>query len=1167
MEPNKIYYDHTLISDKHFFGGYLNLAQNNIDIVFEVYKERFNVKGTTEQLIENSFADKFADIDFQNRRNFLARYFPVINYLPKDTRTDFRKKLLYLVNSINTLRNFYVHHYHEEISLDENLYKLLDTLFLEIVKEVRDNRLKTDTTQHLLKEKLNKEFSILCKHKKAKLEEDKKNGKRVSLDEKSIRNSVLNDAFRHLIYKDKNAKDKDKKKNDKDNNGNEHVSRYYKSNIENTSTAENKIPISQTGLLFLMSMFLSKKENEDMRARIKGFKAKLINPELPDFPNANSNNIKFMATHWVFSYLSYRGLKHQLSSNFDKETLLIQIVDELSKVPDAVYKALPKEKQESFIEDLNEYIKEGNEIDSLQESIVVHPVIRKRYENKFYYFALRYLDEFANFPSLRFHIYMGNYVHDRRAKHIAGTKYETDRIVKEQITVFARLSDAVKYKNEYFKNQNKEENVNVGWEIFPNPSYNIEENNIMIYLKVDSELKDEIKKYRDKRNSLEGRTKRQNNKDSKYNIVGKIANKSILNTDEPIAKLSLNELPALLYALLVDKKSAESIEDLLRDKIKAQFDGIKNYSSQTTLSISQIPKKLKRASDQVCFNTKKLLRDVDIELRNTDEKLALIAKNRKELNKRKNGRPVRKFVFTLREIGHEATWLAYDLVRFMPLEYRKEWKGYQHRQLQQSLAFWNMRQMEAYNMLKEVWNFNAGTNLWCDDIQGVFKSSKTFDSLLEKYLKIRRETFERISDCINNAAKDKHLKKAFDQQGVWNLFDKRIYVTDTTQAQIEKLLGKPLALPRGLFDDEPTFIKGVNIHDKPDSFAKWYRYANNPDHQFQEFYKYERDYTQLFEEDRQKKTPKASFDKLKIEHDLYIKKIKTQDLFLKLIAEDLFEKVFEHKINFNLPDFFMSQVKRIEKNKKAILQSRRKEGDQSENIINDSFIWSMTVPYPYTNQKIKEPIIKIEDSNKKTKELAINIKEPAIKIKDIGKFKRLLIDEKIKCLVQYEPKRNWTKLELENELTSYENIRRENILKIIQELEHNILERHSFNGVDHIPEFEQKGKPNFKHYIANGLVKDKYGDSDDSIIGWLLSQEEKTFEKDNTLSDLSTKPIHIQQAFLLIYIRNKILHNQLLTNSLYHHLLSLCGAQRQEKETYSEVICRCTLNLIVDLKS
>ena len=283
---------------------------------------------------------------------------------------------------------------------------------------------------------------------------------------------------------------------------------------------------------------------------------------------------------------------------------------------------------------------------------------------------------------------------------------------------------------------------------------------------------------------------------------------------------------------------------------------------------------------------------------------------------------------------------------------------------------------------------------------------------------------------------------------------------------------------------------------------------------------------------------------MKIEHDLYIKKIKTQDLFLKLIAEDLFEKVFEHKINFILPDFFMSQVKRIEKNKKAILQSRRREGDQSENIINDSFIWSMTVRY--RNQ---------------------NIDEPSIKIKDIGKFKRLLIDKKIKCLMQYEPERNWTKLELENELTSYENIRRENILKNIQELEQNILARHSFNGVDHIPDFEQDGNPNFKHYIANGLVKDKFGDGDDSIIGWLLSLGENSFENDSTLSDLSTKPIHIQQAFLLIYIRNKILHNQLLTDSLYHHLLSLCGAQRQAKETYSEVICRCTLNLIVDLKS
>lgn len=1127
MEPNRIYYDHTLVSDKHYFGGFLNLADNNLELVFKAYRERFNLNGTISQLIDNSLADKLADMDFKNRIEFLARYFPVIHYLPKETRTQFRESLLLLVSSIDTLRNFYTHHYHKEISFDSDLYILLDDLFLKTTKEIRKNRLKTDATRLLLKQGLSKELDSLCRAKKVKLKEDRRNGKKVSLDDESIRNSVLNDAFRHLIFKDRE--------------GTEHVDRYYKSKPREETANENNTPITQAGLLFLLSMFLSKKENEDMRARIKGFKAKLINTELPDFPNVESNNIKYMATHWIFSYLSYKGLKHQLSSTFDKETLLIQIVDELSKVPEAVYNSLSKDKQDSFVEDINEYIKEEKETHSLQESIVVHPVIRKRYGNKFYYLALRYLDEFANFPSLRFQIHMGNYVHDRRTKIVAGTMYETDRVVKERINVFARLSDTIKFKNEYFENKGDQESVD--WEIFPNPSYNLEGNNIMIYLQVNKDLKNQIKEYQSKRDSSEDRTRRDNGKDAKYAIIGKIANKSILNTDEPVVKLSLNELPSLLYDLLVNKKSPKDIEAQLEEKIRQQFEKIKNYTTEADLSISQIPKRLKRSSGQLSLNTDKLLRDVKIELDNTFDKLALISNNRTELRKMEKGKPIRKFIFTKREIGQEATWLTYDLIRFMPIESRKQWKGYQHSQLQQSLAFFEERPKEAYGILQEIWDFNTNNDLWSSEIQKIFQSSKTFDRLYESYLEIRTGTFERIRDCIVNTTNAKHLKKAFDQQNIWNLFDKRIYMIDTTQSQVDKLLGKPLALPRGLFDDKPTFISGVNIHDNPDAFADWYKYANNKEHQYQRFYDYERDYTQLLEEDQKSKTPKSSFDKLKIEHDLYIKKIKIQDLFLKMIVEDLYQKVFEHGVFFNLSDFFMSQDERVEKNKRALSQSKRTEGDNSENIINDNFIWSMAVPYR-KNQ----------------------INEPAIKMKDIGKFKRLLIDEKVQRLMQYEPERIWTKLSLENELMSYENIRRENLLKNIQMLEYTILANHSFNGIDHVSDFEQNGSPNFKYYVANGLIKTKYG-SDSVNVSWLLDQEEKTFEKNDTVEILSTKPMYIKQAFLLIYIRNKVAHNQLLTPLLYNCLLNMCDTQRQIEETYSDVIGRCTLKLIKDLNS
>ena len=66
--------------------------------------------------------------------------------------------------------------------------------------------------------------------------------------------------------------------------------------------------------------------------------------------------------------------------------------------------------------------------------------------------------------------------------------------------------------------------------------------------------------------------------------------------------------------------------------------------------------------------------------------------------------------------------------------------------------------------------------------------------------------------------------------------------------------------------------------------------------------------------------------------------------------------------------------------------------------------------------------------------------------------------------------------ELELLPASYEVIRREQLLKLIQELENCILQKNNFDGVNHPKEFEQsdedkKAYPNFKHYITEGILK------------------------------------------------------------------------------------------------
>ena len=102
-------------------------------------------------------------------------------------------------------------------------------------------------------------------------------------------------------------------------------------------------------------MFLTKKETEQLKANIKGFKAKVIGEDAEI--TKENNSLKYMATHWVFSYLSYKGLKRRVKTSFEKTTLLTQMIDELSKIPNEVYETLSVSNKEEFLEDIKEFIR------------------------------------------------------------------------------------------------------------------------------------------------------------------------------------------------------------------------------------------------------------------------------------------------------------------------------------------------------------------------------------------------------------------------------------------------------------------------------------------------------------------------------------------------------------------------------------------------------------------------------------------------------------------------------------------------------------------------------------------------------------------------------------------------------------------------------------------
>lgn len=1148
MDPKRIYYKHTLSSDKYFFGGYLNLAINNIHLVFNAYKERFNINKEAEEyetIINDLKNPQLSDSDFNQRINFLSHHLPFLLYLDKSNRAEFCEKIYLLVKAIDNLRNFYTHYYHKPLNFDKEFYQTLDELLLKVVDYVRKNRFKNEETKILLNTRLKKELEILIKKQKDNLLEDKEKGEKDLPDDESIKNSIFNKAFNHLTYKTTVKVIKDGKT---DEEIREVLTKRYKAEFfaDNEIENYNGITISQNGLIFLLGLFLTKKESEDLRSKIKGFKGKTKEID-KGYPSFDSKSLKFMATHWVFSHLAFKGLKSQLSTNYDKETLLLQIADELSKVPDAVYKALPKNVQDSFVEDINEYIKEEDDkISPLSESTVVHPVIRKRYENKFNYFVIRFLDEFINFPSLRFQVYLGNYVHDKREKEIAGTSFHTERIIKKKIKKFAQLSDACKDKENELKNKDKDNPI--GLEKFPNPSYNIVDGNIMICLSKDE-------KNSDKKHEIQ-----------KENTV---ENNIIL-----IALFSLNELPALLYEILIrpELKQPSKIEDIIREHLEEQFNKIKNYPENKEtqhLYKSQFPSKLVKSSADETINKEKLLNRISNEIDVTNQKLTDIENKRKELEEETSRN--RKYLFNKKETGEICTWLTYDLLRMMPAEDRKNWKGYQHSQLQQSLAFYDLRPNEAFNILSAVWHFDDDAFWWNKKIKDIFKE-RSFNSFYEKYLLLRLDIYKNIFSVLNNNEGNNELfNNALEQQHVPNLIKKREYTIDTIDKLKQKLLSQPIPLGRGIFDKKPTFIDSVKIHEQPDRFADWYRYAVCNNEEYQSFYDYERDYTELYEAEKLKpaKEQKKSIKKLRLENDLYIKKLKIQDLFLKAIAEKLYEDVFGQKITFNLKDFYLTREEKLEKIKTADRQKRREKGDKSENKLRETFIWDKTVTYkyiPYKYLPFVPTIYKYAPYFDFVPPIKGLIIEEAVKLKDLGKFKRLIADPKTAHILEYKPNRIWNKLELEKELESYEKIRREELFKAVQAFEQEILLKKGYDGQNHIKLLESKNNPNFRKYITKGLLSNR-GDVSKEEIDWLdkVKIDVKESELKMTIDELRKKPVIIQKGYMVIYIRNKFAHNQLLHPLLFTVLLDLCGEKVADNETYSETILRSLNKMIGDL--
>lgn len=1061
METTQTSFDHSNPEDKHFFAGIFNSILLNIELSLKELSRRNQYAGGDH--LEAAFKNASYS-DWERNFSFLSESFHFMEALQiqkdnekdsplaskKKSKEDIFNLLKAIINQAKQYRNYYSHKHHSDVELTTLVSDFLNELLLESAYKVKKNAKSDSYKEHLYtKYKSSIDIDVNERNK------DKPRNKQIKADQ-SI-SFTINRAINYYIDSETNSLKE----------------------FASCSTSSNEL--SRNGLILFSSLFLNKKQLEYLFSHTEYFK--------------DTRELKFQITRWVFSSFAYRDIRKLFKSSFSKDSLLLQMVDELTKCPHELFTYLSSERRKEFIEDLNSYISEGS-----FDKEITHEVIRKRYENKFPYFAIRFLDEFMKFPSLRFAVTVGKFNHDSREKEYDATHTSSTRNILEKMTVYERLSFVTEKKESLVSEVDGEENnkdLYLGWQKYPMPHYNIVSNNIPIWMDVNIKCNHEV-------------DPRKKDKPSKQDILAEIEMEN--SPTQPIAFLSVNELPALLHSILVEGKTAKEIETIIKSKIYKLRNELRNPESLSAEEQKNLPKRLYQAlnSSTGSTNSDKLKADIEKELDKAPlsdirDKYSKTSKNADQLS--------------TSEKGKIAVFISNDMVRFAHPEDREKIKGHQHSEFQKLLSYYNLQKDEVKTFI----NNDLGIDLKNHSIKNIH-SCFYKNNLIDFY------------DCYMNkrdAYLEDLLKKAKSGQISWghfNGFTKRKYINASLEEVKKGLLDSTVNLGRGIFDPTPTCHSKNN---KSAPKAKWFKYSNDSDKQL--FYSYNRNYP--IQEKKDVQPPKkintiginpntesltnqynnfvksergTKFRNQIYKNELQIKRVSREDVFTLIMVNYLFKNVVSkvgNDFELNLNEFF------IEKKLKEEIERKALDGEPDE-----SYILNKQLEMTLLDGKIKD----------------------VIRLKNVGKFNKLQNDQRIHNLCSYDEDKVWKMDELHLELESYEFNRSNVIFKLTFDLEKIIYERAKESNALNL--LEKDKNPQFRKYlsyyfISDAALKEKYD---------AIEIRESTLETiDNEL---------LKKLYLLLVIRNKFAHNQLISKMEFTYLNSLYS--KGKDETYSSFICR-----------
>lgn len=933
---------------------YLNQAEHNALMIIKEIVRKINPDEISTFKDETNLAEHFykfctgyydKQLELQRIAELLEFYFPFAAILAKDAdlvkdvanaeKAQVEKLTLMLV-VLNAFRNHYSHYTeHDSILHDGYLKKDLmqktndsgktRTVFPGLTLFDKEGKDKHFTGRNILiavRKTANAVYkkAVLEKIEQEYFKHSEKNRSTSKRDYKYIDMlKGIDPAFAPLLTIKRNERNntedkfvpvssqlfRDKREERKDDKG--QVIRNKK-----TGRAEFNVrieAINPDGLLYFICLFLNSGDANMLMSSTTGFK--------------RSDGLVWESKRMVFRHFSCKPPQSRLRPvAMTNESLLLDIIGELQKCPAEIYPLLDEDHRAKFRFGTDSYINENDEK-------VENESLQKRYENRFPYLALRYLDS-LNLPGLRFQLTLGKVNMKQYEKQFMGENI--DRQLQKEVKVFDRLTsypyendvdddgtvtrqavsklieDCVKQpdadKNSLLLKEWEDEGILLNnWQHFA-PHYNLENNNIALSLAplTFSEL-----------------------------CCQKQANKfGLPHLKKPDAILSVYELPALLW-LQMKKKEPEAVTNFIKktiDDYKEEFNaGIEKkgrnnpepYRHDYPKPIYAILTNKRAKPYDKAKGIAELVLAENEESRRQADKWLEIARNKAAQSKRSKGKLNPHTIIPKGKRGTVATWLAKDIIWLCVPGARQHIGQAMANALQENLAIYSPEK------LRELFNYKAGGAAQSIMEGHPFISKRTLpDNLFDYYAEYLSNRAVFFIEQVNAAFKGINKTRFPDLFGIsadvksLESYLKPFKTSDNASLTVN--------LAKGMFNEEIIACfqnnsgtsNNSNLVQAPFSF-NFTLQGLMPE--LQEYYRYPRIYKR-FDEDglaeqlvftdigAAKNSASAELFRKINDNEKQLRQRQTEDRILFLIAGKLSRKLFGQDIfaENTLSDFFNGNI-------------------------------------------------------------------------------------------------------------------------------------------------------------------------------------------------------------------------------------------------------------------